>query len=86
MARAKIPHDEKTVNAGISLPKPLIELISKAAFRDGKSKSALAHEIIRAHFRRLERNAKRRKTATKQTSEDTQKRPRFFVGVKGGAK
>ena len=65
MARAPLHESQRALNAGISLPPELIQALSKEAFGLGKSKSALAQEIIRQHFQRLKRNAARR-TATSQ--------------------
>jgi len=64
MARAPLPESQRALNAGISLPPELIQALSREAFGQGKSKSALAQEIIRQHFQRLKRNETRRTTTS----------------------
>jgi len=60
MPNPPIPDSQKALNAGISLPPDLIRVLSKTAFGQGRSKSALAQEILRQHFARARRNEKRR--------------------------
>ena len=55
MPNRLIPDSQKALNAGISLPPDLIRVLSRTAFGQGRSKSALAQEILRQHFARAQR-------------------------------